>query len=133
MDLENTGYFIDQCFADIAAGRVRPYYGMNFTARNARLPSHLAHAPLNILNGVYPILDRSEGINVPTFYLAGRIAFTEIHIEDGCLDSVNLIHWGVAVAAKLWMFIDPQYDVATTALIHKKLFNAANGRTTSVG
>ena len=94
----------------------------------AWLPSHLAHAPLNILNGVHPILDRSEEINVPTFSLAGRLAFTEIHIEDGCLDSVNLIHWGEAGAAKLWMFIDPQCNVAATALIRKKLTELRSGR-----
>ena len=53
--------FVDDAFERIAAGRVRPVYGMNFTPSSVQL-SELSH----------PHLARSVGINVPTYYLAGR-------------------------------------------------------------
>ena len=110
-----------------AALPIRPAYEMNFTARNARLPTHLAHAPLNILNGAHPYFGRSVGINVPTFYLAGRLAFSELHFEDGCLDSVNLMHWGEEDAEKLWMFIHPQFNAALAGIIRARLAELRKG------
>ena len=127
MSLAATGSYLDRRFADIAAGRARPAYGMNFTARNARLPTHLAHAPLNILNGVHPYFGRSVGINVRMFYLAGRLAFTYPHLEDGCLESVNLMHWGEEGAEKLWMFIHPQFNAALTDIIRARLVELRKG------
>ena len=127
MDLAGCGYFVDQCFKDIAVGPVHPSYGMNFTARNDALPTPLSDAPFNILNGFHPHFDRSVGVNVPTFYLGGRMAFTEMHIQDGCLDSVNLIHWGEEGATKLWMFVAPSCNAKFTALLREKLAELRSG------
>ena len=54
-------------------------------------------------------INRSPGINVPTYYLSGTLSFSEIHTEDGSLDSCNLAHWGEHGAEKLWLFIHPYF------------------------
>ena len=99
---------MDASFSAIAGRECRPGYGMNMTSRSARLPTYLRDAPFNIRPGINPIFQRSVGINVPSKYLAGRLAFTELHTEDGGLDSCNVMHWGKPGAVKLWLFIDPQ-------------------------
>ena len=90
----NNDTYVDSAFADISAGRARSVYRMNSTARFDQLPTHLAGVPLNIRDGVHLRLGRSFGINIPTYYLAGRLTFSELHLEDGCLDSCNLLPWG---------------------------------------
>ncbi|KAJ8678010.1 hypothetical protein QAD02_013797 [Eretmocerus hayati] len=40
----------------------------------------------------------------PSCYLGGRYSFTEIHLEDGNADSVNLVLWALGVA-KAWLTI----------------------------
>ena len=112
---------VNEGFADIAAGRGQPVYGMNFLARTAQVPTYLADVPHNIRVGVHPHLNRSVGINVPTHYLAGRLAFSGLHLEDGCLDSCNLMHWGEQGAEKLWLFVSSRFNAALCRVVRDKL------------
>ena len=107
-DLSSSGAYLDASFSAIAGRECRPVYAMNLTARSARLPTYLRNALFNIHPGIHPTFKRSVGINVPTYYLARRLAFTELHIEDGDLDSCNVMHCEEPGAVKLWLFIDPQ-------------------------
>ena len=66
-------------------------------ATNAHLSPRTV--PLNINSAVHPHLGPSVEINIPTYYLAERL-ISEIHIEDGVLDSCNFMHGGSRVLRK---------------------------------
>lgn len=85
-----------------------PVYGMNLSCASLRVLRALGCVPLNIDPAVNPHLDECEGINVSSFYFAGDQSSTPVHLEDGFLDSCNLIRWGFPGACKLWLFIHPR-------------------------
>ena len=78
--------FLDHGVVDVGTRRVSPVYGMNFIATNADPLTYLTTVPVNINSVVYPHLGFSAEINIPTNYLAGRLAFSEIYLEDGGLE-----------------------------------------------
>ena len=94
---------------------------MNISADNARLATFLATVPLNIHSARNPHIGRLAGINVPTYHLAGRLAFSEIHVEHGYLDSCDLMHWGEQGAEKLWLFIQPSFNWTLCCLVMQRL------------
>ena len=112
LDLHNLDAFMDDKLQEITDHLVSPVYGMNFSAVSTRLPTYLLDAPLNIHSAVNPHFSLSPEINTPTYYLGGRLSFTELHIEDGCLDSCNIMHWGEQCAEKLWLFTKPSFNPA---------------------
>ena len=94
----------------VAAGRVLPVYAMNFHNDGTALPSFLKDVPYHIDPAVNPALTVSPGINVPSYYLSGGLSFSEMHPEDGYLDSINAVHWGEAGAEKIWIFVNPAFS-----------------------
>ena len=107
MDLAAEERFMASSFAAIAAREVAPLYAANFGVGIRALPSALKDVPLHIAPERNCGIDMSPGINVPTYYLSGTLSFSEIHTEDGSLDSYNLAHWGEPGAEKLWLFVHP--------------------------
>ena len=96
-------------FAAIATREVAPLYAANFGVGNRALPFAFKDVPLPIAPEKNCAIDRSPGINVPTYYLSGTLSFSEIHTEGGSLDSCNLAHWGEPGAEKFWLFIHPDF------------------------
>ena len=109
MDLAAEERFVASSFAAIAAREVAPLYAANFGVGNRALPSALKDVPLHIAPERNFGIDMSSGINVPTYYLSDTLYFSEIHTEDGSLDSCNLAHWGEPGAEKLWLFVHPDF------------------------
>ena len=52
----------------------------------------LEKVPLHIDPSLNKDIDKSPGINVPSYYLSGALSFSEVHSEDGYLDSCNIVH-----------------------------------------
>ncbi|KAJ8672422.1 hypothetical protein QAD02_003681 [Eretmocerus hayati] len=61
--------------------------------------------PLYIDLTVNKHVGRMVGMNVPTFHMGSRFSWTPSHIEDGGLDSVNIVHYCVGKYAMVWQFI----------------------------
>ena len=85
----------------IAAGQTQPVYAMNFSGKLSTLPSVLEKVPLHISPELNEDIDRSPGINEPSYYLSGALSFSEINPEDGYLDSCNIVDWGETGAEKI--------------------------------
>ena len=94
----------------LASQSVSPIYAMNFDRKDASIPSLLEDVPFHIAPGTNRFIEPSSGINVPSFYLSKGLSFSEVHPEDGYLDSCNLVRWGTEGAEKLWLFIELDYS-----------------------
>ena len=79
--------------------------------------------------------DVSSGINVPTYYLSGNRSFSEVHPEDGYVDSCNIVHWGEECAFKIWLFIHPDssWTLATALRDVVRCMRAAGDDTSALG
>ena len=75
-----------------------------------RLPSALRDVPYHIDPSQNPLMEASLGINMPTYYLTGSRSFSEVHPEDGYLESCNVVHWGEEGAVKIWLFVHQDYS-----------------------
>ena len=58
--------YLDDGVTDIAAGRMSPVYGMNFSATSAHIPTYLSTVPFNRKSAVHPCLGLSPGMNIPS-------------------------------------------------------------------
>ena len=105
----------DQVIEGIVEKKYKPVYGKNFTLEDSGLSatSALEALPYNISPKNNTMLAQSDGINIPSWYLAGRGSFSPIHQEDGYLDSSNILHWGDSRSKyhKVWVFIHPHDTV----------------------
>ena len=77
-----------------------------------------------------PDQDTSHGINVTSGYVSTHGSFTEIHMEDGWLDSVNVFVWGLPCAAKIWLLIHPNFQTRFAQILKQQVSKAklADGR-----
>lgn len=101
----------DECYDNFIKfiGNNNPaYYAMNF--QHQILQNRLSKFSVNIHTDVNQLNDEGVGLNTSSFYLAGPLAITPMHIEDGNLDAVNLIIYGDTDAVKLWMIIHPGFS-----------------------
>ena len=62
---------------EIGKGTMKPLYGHNIHFKETS-NLLLKNVPLNIKPEYNPELEKSVGINEPTFYLAGESSFTEV-------------------------------------------------------
>lgn len=66
----------------------------------------------------------SPGINKTSGYISTHGSFSEMHVEDGWLDSVNVFAWGLPHAAKIWMFVHPNFQTRFTQVLKLKISSA---------
>ncbi|KAB2569716.1 Lysine-specific demethylase 4D [Lasiodiplodia theobromae] len=63
--------------------------------------------------------EKVVGIHTPYFYIsAGKNAVTNLHVEDGWLPSVNVVHYG---APKIWLIVEPAHRQALENKIKEML------------
>lgn len=76
-------------------------------------------------------LDISEGINTSMYYLAVPLSFSEMHIEDSCLPSLNVVHFNLQkdeddAVAKVWIIVPNKEKLYKAVNKHKKQSDEIN-------
>lgn len=106
--MAETEQLFDRCVREYASGALNPVYLMNATAEQLSVVPRLTSLPWHIHPDRNPAIGVCLGVNCPTFYFAGRLAFTDLHVEDNLLDSANLIHYGEPGSGKIWLCVCPK-------------------------
>lgn len=97
-----------------------PLYSRNISRPSLTTPAYLQDMPL--------LIDRTEstyfGIDEPSHYLSGHLAYSPIHVEDTFLDSINVMHFSYdSNSVKLWLCIHPEdYSDFNNLIYHKFKF-----------
>lgn len=84
----------------------------------------LSEFPLHITGNNPDQENVSPGINQTSGYISTHGSFTEIHVEDGWLDSVNVFVWSLPKAAKLWLFVHPNFQTRFSQIMKLSISKA---------
>lgn len=99
------------------------HYAMNFEEKS--LQCQLSKFAINV-NSRVNNSEASRGINVPTFYLSSSQSITPMHIEDHCLDAINLIIHSEDDAMKLWLIVHPAFYAYINRMLVEKIHKIRN-------
>lgn len=66
----------------------------------------------------------SPGINQTSGYISTHGSFSEVHVEDGWLDAINVFVWGLPYAAKIWLIVHPNFQTRFSQLLKSSMSSA---------
>lgn len=62
-----------------------------------------------------------QGINTPMFYFGGNLSYSEMHVEDGCLESANVVYFNLYAPAtfpsKAWIIVHQRDYTRLTTIV----------------
>lgn len=116
----NLSEYHDECINFNANGN-KTAHAMNLNHEN--LKTKLDEFPINIKNA-------GKGIDSSKFYLSAPLATMPLHVEDGLLDTINLMVYGHENATKLWLIINPFFSGVINQFIAAELAKLQNKKTT---